>query len=575
MSTLEKEYREILEAVGLPPESQPSSTSSVTNKLECIVFALDKGSMFARKPASARAIEEFSESKCQSIFVLSEIFFLRICKQNSISKQELSAHFVRSGFEFERMREDLREVLVRRPKLTKNTIGDGYCLRHPLLEAYFAAVHLARSPVMVVVDFVTETLPVAEEGWSVLKILSGFCGGNLWSQHGKSMLPQIMNCVFTTQLPVNEPVVLLPQFYHILECLKESEDPKLYRMLLQEYLMARTIVLSPTDLEDWMSSIAAFVVHALPSNEHWTCFVSHGKSVSLVNKFCKENQGFVVARDISVLNIELDRDLLVLTTRKVDYLHYTLAPFIHRAISQGVQDIPRSRTIASQPFKAETSYSTNPQSPSQQSFGPYGYITEAQYESKKKFRNTSHFNLVKDLVVPHIQKHSTELVKAQYRKSDHLWMSVSSNVRNDWYEAVRTAPNVPIHWVRVRQPDGFEESEKKFKSRAELETLRHRSAELVILNSQYMNLVEIATPSSNVPVTISLQAQCDDQDQGMIGCDFLRREREVENVCWFDSRPFDIKSDQRIGRLLPLPPKKVELGATTTLASNSKEGMYE
>ena len=90
-----------------------------------------------------------------------------------------------------------------------------------------------------------------------------------------------------------------------------------------------------------------------------------------------------------------------------------------------------------------------------------------------------------------------------------------------------------------------------------------------------MNLVEIVTPSSNVPVTISLQEQCDDQDQGAIGCDFLRKEHEVEKVCcWFDSQPFDIKRDLRIGRLLPLPPKKVELGASTTLSNIPEGGMY-
>ena len=65
----------------------------------------------------------------------------------------------------------------------------------------------------------------------------------------------------------------------------------------------------------------------------------------------------------------------------------------------------------------------------------------------------------------------------------------------------------------------------------ELETLPNQTAKLVILNSQYMNLVEIVTPSSNVPITISLQAQCDEPDQGAIGCDFLRKEYEVENIC--------------------------------------------
>ena len=86
------------------------------------------------------------------------------------------------------------------------------------------------------------------------------------------------------------------------------------------------------------------------------------------------------------------------------------------------------------------------------------------------------------------------------------------------------------------------------------------------MNSQRPKVVRVHNPSENKTTVVPLDCCSDTVDQGMIGCDFLNPEYEAKDVVtWTESRPFHVKMDMRIGRELPLPPKKVEIGASTTI----------
>ena len=89
----------------------------------------------------------------------------------------------------------------------------------------------------------------------------------------------------------------------------------------------------------------------------------------------------------------------------------------------------------------------------------------------------------------------------------------------------------------------------------------------MILNSQRPKIVSIQSPNDNRTTVIVLDDCSDAVDQGIIGCDFLNPEYEAKDVVtWTESRPFHVKMDVRIGRELPLPPKKTEIGASTTMS---------
>ena len=73
----------------------------------------------------------------------------------------------------------------------------------------------------------------------------------------------------------------------------------------------------------------------------------------------------------------------------------------------------------------------------------------------------------------------------------------------------------------------------------------------------------MSTLGSFVPKSPSL-TDVELRDRGMIGCDFLLEKHDQGEKQSFVSHPFNIKQDRQIGRCLPLPPKKVELGASAT-----------
>ena len=92
-----------------------------------------------------------------------------------------------------------------------------------------------------------------------------------------------MKYLLTILLPLNEPVILSDEFFHILDCMAESQNKELYRMLLQEFLTARTVVFCDKDLKLCSVVLAPFIVSSFPcSTEPWTILSYGGGSNSEV-----------------------------------------------------------------------------------------------------------------------------------------------------------------------------------------------------------------------------------------------------------------------------------------------------
>ena len=198
---------------------------------------------------------------------------------------------------------------------------------------------------------------------------------------------------------------------------------------------------------------------------------------------------------------------------------------------------------------------------------PYGYLTVAQYETRHEKLRENYYHMLRDILINHLQSLCVDtFVEGQYRKKDHLWFSVSRDLRHNLYQSVQISPLIPLHWVKVRQPDGSRELEDRMQQQAERQnqTRSDETAELVILNSHQPHLIEV-TPSCDKPVTISLDLRSETSDPGEIGCDcFMEVEdyqaREVVHSKGVNQ--FDIMIDCCVPRELPLPKKQEQPSAS-------------
>ena len=243
--------------------------------------------------------------------------------------------------------EDLLNLMVKLPHKDSDAIGGYFRAVHPLVEKFLAAVYLIQRPHMEIFEFVTEGLPTSDDGMTVVKILAGLSYDGGWNDTIRSTLPQVMNSLLTKLLPVNEPVILSDEFFHILDCVAESQNKALYRMLLQKFPTARTVVFRDEDLKLWSDVLAPFIVCSLPncSNEHWTIVNEHwtihccgggsNPEVAQLLQKVEVGDGYIIVGDLATIFMAVDRDLVILTTRKADYLRDTLFPMLRLRLSHG------------------------------------------------------------------------------------------------------------------------------------------------------------------------------------------------------------------------------------------------
>ena len=113
------------------------------------------------------------------------------------------------------------------------------------------------------------------------------------------------------------------------------------------------------------------------------------------------SDSYMVAGDLDKISAAVEiRDLVIVTTRKEDYLRDTLTPLLLSRLSR--RDSPQAAVTSHHSVQVSHSVGVP--------CGPvsYGYLTENEYQSKMKLKKSTHFNMIKHAVLPHINPYSTQ-----------------------------------------------------------------------------------------------------------------------------------------------------------------------
>ena len=80
---------------------------------------------------------------------------------------------------------------------------------------------------------------------------------------------------------------------------------------------------------------------------------------------------------------------------------------------------------------------------------PFGHQSAEEYKTQREMENVAFYDMVKDLVVPHLKIYQPMIVQTQYHKSDFIWLPFSCNMRCNFYKCAMITPIVPMHWFKV------------------------------------------------------------------------------------------------------------------------------
>ncbi|XP_019853723.1 PREDICTED: uncharacterized protein LOC109583020 isoform X2 [Amphimedon queenslandica] len=447
-----------------------------------------------------------------------------------------------------------------------------------MVQNYFAALYLTFQPLMHVFTFTSTLQSLDQSQWKVLEFYFGLVGSGLLSVakdnlfYILSYISQSFNCNFPF---VDNHLVLL-----MLRCLHEAEDDSLSLQAHYEILKSQTFSYNINEIHDSLPAIAYYLTSH--NEAAWKIYCTHGnKGVDQLTRLIKaferdkhRKKGCVVVEDKEQLTTDPNR--IIITLRSKEYVK-TEVNVIGKDKEEEMS-LEKSATVVG---------STTLQQSNIKAFDPlyipllsYGHLSTDQYIKRKKIKVTIFFNLLKDLLLSHLQVYSSELIKSQYRKDDHNWFLLPLNMRHDFYEAVLINPIIPLHWAKVQQPNGSMELEDKYRS---LSSQRYQSptavsaqnaaAELVILNSSQVLRLLITPPTGEDPALIPLYINSDDcSELGIIGCDFLLEEHFVsQEIRWKPTKPFQINKDEQVVRELPLPSNRDSEPKETSAAVSSKK----
>ena len=419
-----------------------------------------------------------------------------------------------------------------------------YRFSDPQVQYFLAAVFLYHQPLVVASDFfTTRLLSMNKSCWCVLEFYCGLVELD-GSDDAKIALPHILKCLLKsvdgTKLIHNDSLVNL-----VLGCLFEAQNGNLCQTVHEEHLTIGTFCVPVEIVERNMEIFTYYVANSTKSS--WTLYCHNN---DFVDKFktmtrnsykkmvlTRKNANFITPGDV------------ILSCKPLDEVNNIMFSRLStRVVSESAYPHPTSESA---PLPTGGVVRHDPAD-------TYGYMTTAAYESRHQVLHEKNYNMLLDILQNRFQELCQSMyVEGQYRKRDHLWFSVSRDLRHDLYRSVQISPLVPLHWVKVKQPNGSSELEEQIRQQWSNQQAVSDIAELVILNSHLPNLIEFNYPHSDQPVTIALDNHSESTDQGMIGCDcFLDKYTATEPVLARGVRQFDIKVDSCVPRELPLPKKR-------------------
>ena len=315
------------------------------------------------------------------------------------------------------------------------------------VQSYFAALYLTFQPLMHVFTF-TSTLQLLDQcQWKVLEFYFGLVGSGL-SSVAKDSLFYILSYI-SQSFNCNHPFVDNHLVLLMLRCLHEAEDDSLSLQAHYDILKSQTFSYNINEIHDSLPAIAYYLTSH--NEATWKIYCTHGNIrvdhlMRLIKAFERDKhrkKRCVVVEDKEQLTNDPNR--IIITLRNKEYLLTEIN--IDGKDREEEMSLEKSATVVG---------STTLQQSSIKAFGPlyipllsYGHLSTDQYMKRKQVKVTVFFNLLKDLLLSHLQVYSSELIKSQYRKDDHNWFLLPFNMRHDFYEAVLINPIIPLHWAKV------------------------------------------------------------------------------------------------------------------------------
>ena len=246
---------------------------------------------------------------------------------------------------------------------------------------------------------------------------------------------------------VDNPVVLL-----ILRCLHEAGDNTLCLQVHFEILRSHIFSYSVDDVDrDTIRSFAYYITRQDGIN--WKVLCTNQDFIQLltteVRRFRKRSSPFLLTKDTSLKFGNNKR--FVITLRSEEYVRTTLTEYGIEQQGIELEGAPLEQSAFVQSDRVTLlTRQVRSSSTSYLQLVQYGYYSREQYETRRQIDVVTFFNIVKDLLTTQLQHYCpTVMVQSQYRKGDHVWLSFTSNVRHDFYQAVRLYPILSIHWAKV------------------------------------------------------------------------------------------------------------------------------
>ena len=419
-----------------------------------------------------------------------------------------------------------------------------YRFSDPQVQYFLAAVFLYHQPLVVASDFfTTRLLSMNKSCWCVLEFYCGLVELD-GSDDAKIALPHILKCLLKSvdgsKLIHNDSIVNL-----VLGCLFEAQNGNLCQTIHEEHLTIGTFCVPVEIVERNIEIFSYYVANSTKSS--WTLYCHNNDFVDKFKTMTRNSYKKIVLTRKNA-NFITPGDVILSCKPQDEVNNIMFSRSSTRVVSDSAYPHPASES---------TALSTGGvvrHDPSD----TYGYMSTAAYESRHQVLHEKNYDMLLDIMKNRFQELcQSTYVEGQYRKRDHLWFSVSRDLRHDLYQSVQISPLVPLHWVKVKQPNGSPELEEQIRQQWSNQQAVSDIAELVILNSHLPNLIEFNFPHFDQAVTIALDNHSESSDQGMIGCDcFLDQYTATEPVLARGVRQFDIKVDSCVPRELPLPKKR-------------------
>ena len=396
--------------------------------------------------------------------MLSQLAYLLHIEEYPESREQLSNELLQCGFG---CMADVKQLgLIK----SENTESIGvidrpsyhYQFLHPIIQEYLAAYYLINQPLMTVMKFVNSKLfSLDQKKWGILEIYFGLAGAGL-SKIAKEALFYILSYICQSfncsHLIVSNQKALL-----IMRCLNEAQDNNLCLQVHHDLFRSQIFSFTVEEIESSINSVAYYLMSSAQDDATWKIYCSNERFVSRLQLRIYKCTD-VRKRMTPVVVIREDHDLMfgdhnriVISLESQDYVSTTLNEHlscdgrdthfnsqVHEVTSESSVIVTADRVT--RPSMPVVSAGT-----SELSLLPYGHQTTEQYRTQRQVENVTFYNMVKDIVAPQLQMYCPILVQTQYRKSDHIWFSLSRNMRYDFYENVLISPIVPMHWVKVSE----------------------------------------------------------------------------------------------------------------------------